>query len=320
MRDRRQFIKVGGTTLALGVTGCVHRIQPDTQQEGGDQNRTDTEGNETTDAKEQGQQSEEQPEDEQQSQDGESGTEGEDEQPSPSFTVTGTSAPSSTQIGLEFDWSFTVENEGEADGTFETTVSRRKGDGTWQEIKEVRMDIPAGEESTHSGTDSVDFVDSYTYRIDEPDVRFSLQSEERRLGFEESYTNPDGVIISLDRTSLGRDIETTESYTYEQGGERKIHRASEDNQFALIEVEAKNPLREVIELPRKDEFIISVGGQDYETVEYLGDPYEGGEARTTRSGVLAFEISIEHDRTDTFEIFWVRRYPEGRVAAVWTTS
>lgn len=319
MRDRRQFIKVGGATVALGVAGCIHRIDPDTQNDEEDEQEPDTEqGNETTDG--QGEQNGETEDRDGEEQQEEPEAEQQDEEPSPSFSVVSTSVPSTTQIGLEYDWSFTVENDGDTDGTFDTTVSRRKGDGTWQEIKEVEMDIPAGEESTHSGTDSVDFVDSYTYRVDEPDVRFGLQAEERQLDFEESYTNPDGVVISLGRTSLGTDIETTESYTYEQGGQRRIQRASEDHQFALIEVEAQNPLREVIELPRKDEFIISVGGEDYETVEYIGDSYEGGEARTTRDGVLAFEISIEHGRGDTFEIFWVRRYPEGRAAAVWTTS
>jgi len=316
MRDRREFIKVGGSTLALGVAGCVHRIP----EEGDESDGSEDEGGEAMD----GEKPEEEPDNE--STEGDQGREQEEEpeeeetEPA-SFTVSDTSLPSTTQIGTDFNWSFTVENEGGEEGTYTTTVSRRKDEGAWREVAEVELDIAPGEQETYTETDSIDFVGAYDYRVDEANRRLSIDAEERELDFEKYYTNPDGIRVAVQSAGVSRDIRVTKGYTYEQGEDRAIERASDGSQFALVNMEARNPTREVIDLPRRDEFVISVGGDDYETVEYLGqDAYQGGESRTQKRGVIAFEISDRHQRGSTFDVFWVRRYPRGRAAAVWSTT
>lgn len=321
MRDRREFIKVGGSTLALGVAGCVHRVpeeEPVSDDGEGEEDGSESDdgsedeptGNESTDDGSMDGEDEGQEED------------GEEEEPQPaSFTVVNTTAPSTTEIGLEFNWSFTVENEGESEGTFTTTVSRRKDEGIWNEVADVELTVSPGEELTHVDSDSLDFVGTYDYRVDEVNRRFTVEANDRELNFEEFYTNPDGVIMAVQDRGVSRPVEVTKGYTYNQGEDRAIERASEGKQFVLVEVDVQNPAREVIELPRREEFIISVGGEDYETVEYLGEnAYVGGESRTQRSGVLAFEISDRHRPGSTFDVFWVRRYPRGRAAAVWSTT
>jgi len=298
MRDRREFIRVGGATVALGVTGCLHRV-PERSEDGGE-NETDADANETdtgTDTEE-----------EADANDTDTDANETEEEPEPaSFSIADIGADvSSVEAGQSFEWSVTVRNTGGTEGSFESAVSRRKDGGSWEEIDDVGTDVEAGSESTVTVTDSIDYIGGYDYRLEGfRSRRFSVDVEERRLDFGEEYTT----------------VELEGQYIYtREDGERDVVRAGDDEEFAFISVEAENPNKVNLEMPRRDEFVMTAGDQDdYAAVEYRGDDAygEGGESAVSIRGVLAFRISDEYRPEDRFEISWARRYPDGVARVVW---
>jgi hypothetical protein len=312
MRTRRQIIKVGGTAAVLGVAGCLEDVPE--EDEGGDKEGNDTDtgdGNETvTDG-----------EDEETDMEGNE-TETEDEPEPASFSVVSTNAPSEVEVGQNRSWSFTVENTGGTEGSFETSVTRRGPGGVERVIDTVSVDVPAGEQVSYTGSVRHDYVGSYVYTLDETGDEFEVAVEEATLNFGESYINPDDASVTVDGTEEFYEVNVTRSYTYrDENDRRRIQSASEGMRYAIVSVECTKEGRDVVEMPRLDEFTMFVGEDAYDPVDRKrDDEYEGGSTRSMSvSGTVMFEIDERYDRSSTFEVYWTRDYEGGKAEAIWTT-
>lgn len=308
MRTRRQLIKVGGTAAAVGVAGCLEEIPEEEDDEPVDDEEQDDD--EEADEEEMDEEEEEVDEEE------------EEEEEEAVFEVSSVEAPSEVEIGVDFTWSFEVENTGDADGTFESSVTRSRGGGPHEEIDTVSRNVPAGETRTETVPATIDFLGSYRYRLEETGDEFGVTANEREISFGESYVNPDGVSVTVSSTRRVYDIELTRSYTYtDESGRDQLVRAGSNKRFALVSVESSRETRNPMDLPRRDEFLLVVGDEEYAPIDRLDDDeYEGGDTRSrNRSGVVMFEIDDRFDRSDQYEVYWVRNYDEGTAEAIWST-
>ena len=308
MRTRRQLIVTGGTAVSLGIAGCLEEL-PEEEEEEDDDEPEEPEEPENDEEEEENDEEEE--------------VDDEEEEPEPEparFEITSIDAPATVEIGRDFDWTFTVRNDGEVDGVFETTVTRRRTDGETETHETVSVDVSADDTATVTRTTSHEFLGRYVYTVEETGDTFGVRAVEHAVQFGESYTNPDGVDMTLTSTSDFFDIELKGSYTYtdEQGNRRRV-RAGDGMRFALVHVEARKSTREPKEMPEPEEFVMFVGEDEYESVERLADDaYEGGRSRVSRRGIIMFEIDDRYQRTDDFDVYWTRVYPGGTAEAVWS--
>ena len=313
----------GGTAVTVLASGCLEEI-PEEEQNGetgdGEDGEDGQNGNETDTNGEEGNETETDTGNGDEGEEGES-DEGEQETEPASFEVTSVEAPDTVEVGRSFDWSLTVSNDGEEDGVFETSVTRNRVGEEPQEHESVSIEVPAGEEVSRSFSSSHDFLGEYVYTVEETGDGFEVRAVEQSLTVGETYVNPDGVRMTLETRRLGTDIEIKSAYSYETEEGRGVRRAGDEMKFALVNVRVQKPTREPKDLPRPDEFVMFVNGEEaYESTERLADDaYTGGRSRVSREGVVLFEIDDRFDRSDDYEIYWTRVYPEGTAEAVWST-
>jgi hypothetical protein len=306
MRTRRQVI-IGGTATVLGLSGCLEEV-PEEEQNGGGGNETDGTGNETDtgdgDTMDDGNE-----------------TDTDDEPATAEFEVRSFGAPSTVEVGASVEWSMSVENVGDADGTFETEVTVQEPGGSG-DVSTVSLDIPAGETRDAAMAFRPDYVGEYVLTVEATGDRSVTAAEVRELGFGDEYVNPDDVTMTVDGTEEFYEVRLTPSYTYtDDEGQGRFDRAGEDMRYALVQVRATKENRDLVDMPERDEFTLFVGDEAYEPVDRLrDDEYEGGPTRgRTREGVVMFEIDDRFQRTDSFEVYWTRDYAGGSAEAIWST-
>ncbi|MFP4175141.1 MAG: hypothetical protein ACLFSW_05105 [Halobacteriales archaeon] len=309
MRTRRQVI-IGGTATVLGLSGCLDEV-PEEERNGEDGNETDGVGNET---------------------DGEDGegdgptdegneTDTDDEPATAEFEVRSFATPSTVEIGESVEWSLSVENVGDADGTFETEVTVGTP-GRGEDVSTVSLDVPAGETRDTAMAFRPDYVGEYVVTVEETGDRSVTEAEVRELGFGDEYVNPDDVTMTVDGTEDFYEVRLTSSYTYtDDEGDSRFDRAGEDMRYAIVQVRATKETRDLVDMPERDEFTMFVGDDAYDPVDRLrDDEYEGGPTRgRSREGIVMFEIDDRYQRTDTFEIYWTRDYDDGSAESIWST-
>lgn len=311
MRTRRQLIKVGGTAAAVGIAGCLEEVPEEDDDEPVDDEPEEEEDDEEVDDDVEQEEEEEEEEEED-----------EEETEEAVFEVVSMEGPSEVKIGIDFTWTVEVENTGDSDGVFETTVQRSRGGGPSEEIDAVSIEVDAGETETGTYSGVIDLVGSYRYGLGDTEAGFSVTANERDIGFGETYVNPDEVSMTVDGVERFYDVRLVSSYTYtDEDGRRIIERASEGREFALVSVESSKEGRALVDLPRREEFVLFVDGEAYDSVERLrDDEYEGGETRSrSRTGVVMFEVDDDVSRTDTFEVYWSREYEGGEAEVTWST-
>jgi hypothetical protein len=304
MRTRRQVI-IGGTATVLGLSGCLNEV-PEEEQDGGNGNQTDERGNQTDT-------------------DGETtdvGNETDTEEPATAeFEVLSFGTPSTTEVGESVEWSLSVENVGEARGTFETAVTVRAPGGD-EGVSTVSVDVPAGETRDATGAFRPDYVGEYSLTVGATGDMSSTTAEVRELGFGDGYVNPDDVTMTVDGTEEFYEVRLTPSYTYtDDEGQARFDRAGDEMRYALVHVRTTKDTRDLVEMPERDELTLFVGDEAYEPVDRRkDDEYEGGPTRgRTREGVVMFEIDDRFQTTDTFEVYWTRDYAGGGAEAIWST-
>jgi hypothetical protein len=314
MRTRRQVL-VGGTAAFLGLAGCLEEVPEedgdeegadggnDTDEDGGTGdgmggNRTDG-GNETD------------------------GADGDDAAAETAeFEVRSFTAPSTVEVGEAVEWSLvTVENTGGADGTYEASLTVRNPGG--EEVSEtVSVDVPTGETGDAVVSFRHDYVGEYVYALEGADEEAVVNAEVREVSFGDAYTNPDGATVTVDGGEEFYDMTLTPSYTYtDDEGETRFDRADDGMEYAVVSVRATKETRELVDMPRREEFTLFVGDEAYDAADRLADDeYEGGTTRgRTREGVLMFEVHERFGRNDTFEVYWTRDYDGGSAEVLWST-
>jgi len=315
MRTRRGLIKVGGTAAALGIAGCLEEIPEEEDDEPVDDEQTEEDDEEAEEDDEEAEEDDEEEDEEEEEEE-------EDDEAEAVFEVVSMEGPSEVEIGVGFAWSIEVENTGDVGGVFESEVQRSQRGGPFEGVDAVSIEVDAGETETETYSETIDLVGSYSYSLGDAEVGFDTTANERGVGFGEPYVNPDGVSVTVDGVERFYDVRLVSSYTYtDEAGSRTIERAGEGREFAVVSVESEKEGRALVEMPRRDEFVLFVGDEAYDSVERLADDeYEGGSTRSRRrSGVVMFEVDDNISRTDQFDVYWSRDYGGGEAEVTWST-
>ena len=310
MRTRRQVI-VCGTAAALGLSGCLEEVPEEDDVDDQNGNETDTGGNGDGEGGMGGNETDT----------GGNETDGDDEPATAEFDVSVDAPSASAEAGEEVNLSVTVENVGDADGRFETSVVQR-GPGGMEEASTLSVGVPAGETERVRASFRHDYVGDYAYTVEATEEEFEVKTEVPELNFGEGYVNPDNVTVTVDGTEEFYEIELADAYTYtDEDGNRRFDRSGEDMEYAIVSVRSTKDTRDLVEVPRREEFTMFVGDEAYEPVDRLtDDEYEGGTTRgRTREGIVMFEIDDRFGRESDFEVYWTRDYDGGTAEAIWST-
>lgn len=271
-RTRRWFLAMGGTVASIGIAGCTGDDDDGTP--------TPTPG-ETPDTTPTPTPTEDTPT---------------PSQDPPAFELVEIDAPNEVEIDEEWNWSITIENVGESDGTFESVVNTSVGEDNWEELGEIELDVPAGESRTvESSTGSIPYITTVKFQIEEINTEFEVQTLTRVLESNESYRSPEDIVMTVEG------IELRETYVYEGfDGELSVDEASQANRWAFVYLSVENDSGSSEWIPSASDFDIRVGDQQFEREFISKDEgqYEGGEVGPSvqRTGWVAFEIPADTNR------------------------
>lgn len=139
---RRRVLAVAGVGLTASIAGCGSSDDSDDGSDG------DSNEDETTDSNSDEETSDENDENNEDDSGEEEEEQEEDAEPA-SFQVVETDHPEEVEVGEEHTFSFTVENTGGEDGTFEELLEFSiEGTDQWENVGMIQLNAPAGETAT----------------------------------------------------------------------------------------------------------------------------------------------------------------------------
>lgn len=153
---RRRFLGAAGVGLTATIAGCGSSDDDadtsDTTESDGSDDSDGSDGSDNDDTSADGT-------DGQDESDGNDDADDEEEVDPASFEVVSVDHPDEVSTGEEHTFSFTVENTGGEDGTFERVLEfSTEGTDQWENVGTIQLDVPAGEtatwESNPTGFDS----------------------------------------------------------------------------------------------------------------------------------------------------------------------
>lgn len=294
-------------TAAAGISGCVQPPEEDGEDDGNGGNDTGNVSDGTND----------EPSDNQTDTD----DEGEDEtEAEPEFEFAGLSAPGEVELNETFQVEFTVENVGDADGTYESEIRHRFAWSNYTFV-DVELEVPAGETATYTSEEfSMPYIGWFEFETPDFGERMRTESTRPVLALEETFTSPRDIEITV------LELETSDTYRYDKQGQnfsQTQNTGDSDTVWAKAKVRCVNRGDGRMSLPAIDEFDVS-GSQgpvvdltDDED-ETLIDGYrpdtvsEGG----SREGLIVVEVSDEQ-RLGDMSVYWEREFEEGESRARW---
>lgn len=215
-------------------------------------------------------------------------------EPEAVFELVEIDIPEEVSSSEEWGWSLTVENTGDAAGTFETAVLAGEAGENLEHIGDISLDIDAGETGTYDSEPSqFPYVTRVEYYFDEFDASREVSVLTAVHSYGEVFRNPEGVEITV------TDVDLRSAYTYEDwDGTTASEEASSGYQWAFVWVEVLNDSGSSEWIPWVSDFNILVNGSqyDYDFILKTEDEYEGGSEiadGVTRSGWIAYEIPEE---------------------------
>lgn len=232
------------------------------------------------------------------------------------FDVVEYGFPEEVEAGEEWSWSLTVENVGDASGTYETEVYVGEVGEDREHIGDIALEIDPGETATYeSETGSTSYVTRFEYYFAEPDESVEVSILTATLGYGGYFRNPDGIEMTVNEVDL------RSAYTYEDWqDEQATEEAASGHQWAFVYFEATNDSGSSEWVPRASNINILVNGSqfDYEFIRKDEGEYDGGEVAdgVAREGWIAYEIpddlsvgdlDIHHSDGDFFgewEVIW----------------
>jgi len=285
---RRRLLGVAGGGLAASIVGCTSNGDDDASGDDIDESE-DTEDSQDEDGTEEGNGEDSSDEDtteegngedsqdedgteegngEDSEEDSEEENDEEDVEPA-SFEIVEVNHPEEVEVGETHTFSFTVENTGGEDGTFEELLEISVG-GTdeWESLGQVQLDIPAGETATWE-SNSTDF--------DNPAV-VQFRLGETEWSYEVTITAPDTQSFSGSGEEVRRDISIEGGLTVVQAS----HSGESNFQVSLVN-----------DSEFDDNFINVIG--DFDGAQ--ADLIEGGEYILDVNADGSWEIDIRQPRS-----------------------
>lgn len=235
------------------------------------------------------------------------------------LAVTDVSAPGTVGIGSTVSLSVTIENGTDADDTYDSSVSRRIRGGEWTELDAtVAISAPAGETTTESvEVPAYDYLAAGTYRLDAGEHVARTAFVERQLEVGESYTNPDGVELTVTEVAF------PDSYTYDTGTGTETIEAADGEKLAITYLAAENTTDSTVTAPGTGEVVLRRDGQEFGDMSFDSneDKYTGGEldAGARVEGNIAADVPADAER-ENLRVGYEESFDAGDVVANWSLS
>jgi hypothetical protein len=239
------------------------------------------------------------------------------------FEFLGVEAPERLSINVPTTFGFGVRNVGSGPGTFTATLETRRGEGEWTQGGEIEMPLSAGETGEwHSPRFSLNYLDTYQFRLPTFDETWSIETTPRQLDFGNYYAVPTGLFINVLGGSFEPAYPTTDDGTANDTAtpEPRTPAPDEGDVWAVMRVDVRNRLEEPQSTPDPSEFVLEVDGERRpQHQEVSDDPYDGGElaGRTVERGDLVYAVP-EGTRARDITLWWKSSLPGGDVEAIWT--
>lgn len=286
-------------TAAAGLSGCVEPPEEGDGDESGNESGNVSDGtsdepadNETTSKDDEEQQTEAEPE----------------------FEFVDLSAPEEVELNESFQVEFTVENVGDADGTYETELRHQFAWSRYTFV-DVELDVPTGETATYTSEEfSMQYIGWFQFEAPDFNERVRTESTRPGLSLEDSFSSPRGIEIAA------TDVETTSRYSYtedEYGGRRST--PGSNTKWGRFWVKCTNTTDRALDAPKLTEFDCPQAVDDVVDDEHMDDGYradrriaEGG----VREGWVVFEVPDDRRAAD-LSLTWEREFEEGESRARW---
>ncbi len=295
MPTRRHLIALTATTASAGLYGCVSPPE-ETDDDDEEEEDDDTEPVETDDTEE-----EDDDEDE--------------EELEPEFRFGGFSAPDEVNLNEEFQVEFTVENVGEAEGTYETEI-RHHFEWTGYTFEDISLEVPAGESATYSSEEfSMPYLGWFELEVPDFNERVRTNSMRPRLSFEDSFRTPRGLEIEV------LEGDTTSRYRYRRSDGTLGNRSAPgtNTRWGRVMIRCSNTTDRSLEPPALSEFDMPQAVADVVDDEQMVDGYSDDRRIAedgVREGWLVFEVPDDVTRGD-LSLIWEREFDEGESRARW---
>ncbi len=223
------------------------------------------------------------------------------------------------EVGQTFDYQVKVKNTGGADGTWTETLSAKIGDSSWGKVDDIKMDVPAGETKTwKSDKGDIPYQTVVTYRLENAQKEFKVQAVSASLNYGEGFKAPNGMAVTV------KDVEMKSYYEYKgYDGSTKEKRASDDKQWAFVQLRSKNKGDEPVFAPMKSDISIIVDNRqfDYKIINKEDGIYEGNEISPgiVREGWIAYEVPSNLSKSD-IEVAWTGEDFNGSWTVRWSSA
>lgn len=299
--SRRRFLGAAVSAVGVGIAGCGEDdvdsgLEDGGEGDGGGGNGGGDAGDTATDA-------DDAP--------GDAGeTETETEAEGADFQVREIDHPEELEVGEAGQYSITVENVGEADGSWEDTLEARIEDDA--QTKDIALDVPAGETETWtSGEVSSPYQTVVRYRLQDAGEEFSIAYVAARLAYGESFTNPDDMEMAV------RGVDFSQSYEWSSGDYEYTEESDDGMQYAWVDVRVENVGTQSNHTPFEGDITIIAGNRQYDS-EYVSKDegrYESGEIAPdiVREGWIAYQIPEDLSNGD-----FVVTYTDSDYSGEWT--
>lgn len=172
---RRRFLSAAGVGLTATIAGCGG------SEDGGDGSDSESGGETSNDGSDSETSNGSDGSDESDGSDGSDGEDAEEEEEEEevepaSFEVVSVDHPEEVSTGEEHTFSFTVENTGGEDGTFEELLELSlEGTDQWENVGQIQVDVPAGEMETWESDPTVfDQPGSLQFRLGETEWGYDV--------------------------------------------------------------------------------------------------------------------------------------------------
>ncbi|WP_137284013.1 COG1361 family protein [Halorussus salinisoli] len=234
------------------------------------------------------------------------------------FELVSSDVPEKVELGEEFAISAEIKNVGSAPGEFDSAISAKTASSDWQQAGDAETEeIEPGETATWtSETVTFEYLMRVTYRIEKLEQEFTIQAVSRKLSLGESFTTPEGVVVSVQRFDL------KSYYEYEgYDGSTEQKRAGDGKRWAFVYLKAENTAGQSNFIPLETDVNLIARNSQYDQkyVNKEENRYEGGEveAGIVRKGWLAYEIPNDLSKTD-LTVAWSDRDGTGEWSVRWS--
>lgn len=235
------------------------------------------------------------------------------------LAVTDVSAPGTVGIGSTVSLSVTVENTTGTEDTYESSVSRQIRGGEWTELDStVEIAVPAGETTTESvEVPAYDYLAAGTYRLDAGEHLARTAFVHRQLEVGDSYTNPDGVELTVTEVAF------PDSYTYDTGDGAETIEASDGEKLAVTSLAAENTTDSTATAPGTEEVVLRRDDQEFGDMSFDSneDKYNGGEfdAGARVEGNIAADVPADAD-PENLRVGYEESFDAGDAVANWSLT